>query len=821
DNGYSGIFAYGGESVLSLPTRMHECSVGGGGGGYQNYYANSGTYSASGGGGGGYGTSGEDGYPRVFGPGGLGGTTYGNSIDNSIFMGSGGGAGGTSRGDWQVNGGAGGNGGGVIYITARSMVNHGSISANGNNGSNGIHGNYYNLCAGGGGGGSGGQVKITSLSLINNSQILSLGGSGGYASRGFNVTGTYYSANGGIGGSGRIAIKGVSVNNANINPLPVTSPLSSTSTIRFISSITSGVIAPGSSLQVQLTQIIPNIYVGSYSDTLYIQSNDITLPSLPIIISLNILPGYISISPPQLSVNINASSNTQCRDLTMINTGIGQFNYAIVDSITSYDNLIAYYPFSGNASDIGTFQHNAVNYNAVLTNDRFDNANNAYYFNGSNSYLEIDPIPSELLGNQPFSVSFWVKPDNDDFGWYLTFGSPNTDQGYHIGSRVTGNNLIYGYWNHGVNTNVSRTANQWNHFVITIDGVTQKIYKNGLLAYSNGLNGSIPNITEGVIRIGRQLGSINEFAKGAIDDVSIFSAVLSDTEIQKMYTSNQIVSYNPMTGIVPASGQQTVIVSVDGSTLSEGIHNESTMILSNASSENSPLCIPITIRVDITPPATPSGLTFDEGQSDMNQIFLGWTANALADSVHSYNIYRRGVHDAAWVLNGIVNADQTWFIDNQFTGLDTTAVYYKVTAVDWVENESVASGEVLAWLQRFPAPTGLTMEIIRNRHVKLTWNPVTQTISGNPGTPSCYVIYRSNTPSPIENFYFVGAVDATTFTHNWAAWFIEQNKQFYVVTAYSGNFEDLRAVADSRREWKYGELESMLQRTPHVIQNPK
>jgi len=254
---------------------------------------------------------------------------------------------------------------------------------------------------------------------------------------------------------------------------------------------------------------------------------------------------------------------------------------------------------------------------------------------------------------------------------------------------------------------------------------------------------------------------------------------------------------------------QCVRIKVDTCYLLDGCYVD-TLFVNNNDANNATQVLLISTYVDRTPPLAPLGLSFDEVQSDMNQIYLSWTANALADSVYSYKIYRRGLHDTLWALKGTVDAEHTWFIDNQFTGLDTTAVYYKISAVDWVDNESVASEEVMAWLQRFPAPTGLTMEIIRNRHVKLTWNPVTQTISGNSGTPSCYVIYRSYAPSPLEDFYFVGAVDDTTFTHNWAAWFIEQNKQFYLVTAYSGSFEDLRAVAESRRDWKYGELDKAL-----------
>jgi len=56
-------------------------------------------------------------------------------------------------------------------------------------------------------------------------------------------------------------------------------------------------------------------------------------------------------------------------------------------------NLIAFYPFCGNANDISGNGINPTFNNATLTTDRFGNANSAYYFDGtqyikgSSSYL--------------------------------------------------------------------------------------------------------------------------------------------------------------------------------------------------------------------------------------------------------------------------------------------------------------------------------------------------------------------------------------------------------------------------------------------------
>ncbi len=96
-------------------------------------------------------------------------------------------------GDTTNSGGGGGSGGGLLILCARTIVNAGTISANGGNGAAGTAGN-----TGGGGGGGGGVILITTLSYTNTGTVTVNGGTGGAASG----TGTA----GGAGNVGHIDI---------------------------------------------------------------------------------------------------------------------------------------------------------------------------------------------------------------------------------------------------------------------------------------------------------------------------------------------------------------------------------------------------------------------------------------------------------------------------------------------------------------------------------------------------------------------------------------------------------------------------------------
>ena len=70
------------------------------------------------------------------------------------------------------------------------------------------------------------------------------------------------------------------------------------------------------------------------------------------------------------------------------------------------DDLVAYWPFNGNANDeSGNGNHGAIHGNATLNFDRFRNSNSAYTFDGS-SKIEVNSFREFHWGSN-FSLSVW------------------------------------------------------------------------------------------------------------------------------------------------------------------------------------------------------------------------------------------------------------------------------------------------------------------------------------------------------------------------------------------------------------------------------
>lgn len=81
---------------------------------------------------------------------------------------------------------------------------------------------------------------------------------------------------------------------------------------------------------------------------------------------------------------------------------------------TAYSQLqshvVACYPFNGNANDESGNGHDGLPFGAVLTTDRFGNANSAYEFNGTSYFIGISQFGNITQSNE-FSLSVWVQAD--------------------------------------------------------------------------------------------------------------------------------------------------------------------------------------------------------------------------------------------------------------------------------------------------------------------------------------------------------------------------------------------------------------------------
>jgi len=207
------------------------------------------------------------------------------------------------------------------------------------------------------------------------------------------------------------------------------------------------------------------------------------------------------------------------------------------------DGLVVHYPFNGNANDESGNGNHGIVHGATLTQDRFENTNSAYSFDGANDYINI-PYNSQIEPST-FTLSLWVKTTSSSTGvilgtdpnrgrcnhgytleingrwspggkvWFNIDPSPSCGNGASVTSRSAVND---GSWHHIV-------AYYDSSITLYIDGSFERRYGNS--AYSK---------THASILVGvNRYNGLRQWFAGQLDDIRIYNRALSEPEIEQLF----------------------------------------------------------------------------------------------------------------------------------------------------------------------------------------------------------------------------------------------------------------------------------------------
>jgi uncharacterized protein (TIGR02145 family) len=243
------------------------------------------------------------------------------------------------------------------------------------------------------------------------------------------------------------------------------------------------------------------------------------------------------------------------------------FTIVICFQWTVSQNIVAYYPFNGNANDeSGNNRHPTYN-GATLTTDRFGNNNSAYNFSGlTNGHIEYS---STGLPETNRTISFWFNAiDLSSKPVLFSYGGNGcaTSLLMAVNSSASGNYpspqyLVTGHCNTN-NINYiydAEPVNEWYHWVLTIHGNEQKLYINGELKSTQNTFTGNTYTTERELALGVAT-YISGFApytdtnlgyfQGKLDDIRIYDAALSDNQVTQLFEdeSSGLVGLYPLNG---------------------------------------------------------------------------------------------------------------------------------------------------------------------------------------------------------------------------------------------------------------------------------
>jgi hypothetical protein len=220
----------------------------------------------------------------------------------------------------------------------------------------------------------------------------------------------------------------------------------------------------------------------------------------------------------------------------------------------SPSGLVAYYPFSGSASDrSGTGNHGTASGGPVYVSDRFGNPSAALSFDGSDDYVLVPDSASLDLATE-WTLSAWLylpslEMDQEYRIFYKsrydgTVSPPTFGGGYSMmlanyeGPLTCFYHNVYGEYTNYLSVE-DFSAGSWHHLCVTGHTSAGRVwgYLDGVCVADSYMSYSslIANNYGLYIGRGNYASGDQEYLAGTLDDLRIFNRAFSDTEVLALY----------------------------------------------------------------------------------------------------------------------------------------------------------------------------------------------------------------------------------------------------------------------------------------------
>lgn len=262
--------------------------------------------------------------------------------------------------------------------------------------------------------------------------------------------------------------------------------------------------------------------------------------------------GALSGNAPDLTYTPNAGFEGDDTFTYMVNDGTANSGVATVTiSVGGVRDLFAFWPFEGSGDTIidetGNGNDGAFTGGGTRTSD--GRSGNAVSFNGQDACVDLGTID---ISGEGMSIVVWFyansfqTPDARLIS-KATSSQPN-DHWWMLSTIESGGKMLLRY---RLKTETGGTAeliadegtletNEWILGVVTYDGSTMSIYKDGLLVASAPKTGALSTDANVTALLGCNPGADHTAAfDGSIDEVQIYTRALSAEEIATLYDGNE------------------------------------------------------------------------------------------------------------------------------------------------------------------------------------------------------------------------------------------------------------------------------------------
>ena len=226
-------------------------------------------------------------------------------------------------------------------------------------------------------------------------------------------------------------------------------------------------------------------------------------------------------------------------------SGTGTLSSVKIYITNLWDELVAHYPFNGNANNVKGNYNGTVN-GATLTKGRDNVSNTAYLFGGTlatgiqnvsdNHYINFGT--GMLSGDGEFSIMMWINTTSSAISHILQKRDSSINGEYIVELK---NNGKIRFWTYGggykwtVTSSSAVNDGNWHHLVLVQKNNGGQMYLDGSLEQTDNSSGKVNLGLTLKTYMGGDLRDYNRYYSGKVDDFRIYSRALSASEIQTLY----------------------------------------------------------------------------------------------------------------------------------------------------------------------------------------------------------------------------------------------------------------------------------------------
>jgi hypothetical protein len=197
------------------------------------------------------------------------------------------------------------------------------------------------------------------------------------------------------------------------------------------------------------------------------------------------------------------------------------------------NNLVGHWSLDNCTTDDSGNEYHGTNMNGASFTAVCIEGSHDLKLNGANQYIDLGN-PGLPSGKSPRSITLWAKTNDipDNYRFAVSYGKAVYSGAMIIGQK--GKDLYGGSYGNDLMVKDFWDVGDWHHIALTYDGITAKMYADGMEVIVATKNW---NLVLDKAYIGRQVNGL-QYWNGEIDDVRIYNDALSGDEVNLIYSAS-------------------------------------------------------------------------------------------------------------------------------------------------------------------------------------------------------------------------------------------------------------------------------------------